>query len=278
MTLHAAALRYSALLGLLGALLTLPAVSALLGAPSPPEWSLVARGLVAWPGAVALLLSLMYLGKAAGGAPERSLFALGPFAGILLLPYTIFGLLVLLLSRARSREPLADPVAAGVWVGGMPLPAGRERMLGLGVGAVLNLCIEFPDLAGVRAAGIPYRRIPLLDGAAPHPDQLDEAVRWAEEQHRQGRTVYVHCAQGHGRSATVATALLVRLGVHADPEAAREAIQAARPGTRLGPAQRAVVARWCAQRGSVGPTPQLEHVPERDPAHHQEGDRDEQQR
>ncbi len=252
MSLHAASFRYAALLGVFGAALVLPVLSGWVGWTAAPPWPGPTQGIALWAGGVALLLAGMYLGKAAGAAPETALARLGPLTALLLVPYTTFGILVVLLNRLVSAEPMADRVAPRLWLGGTPLPLGRRRVAALGVDAVLNLCIEFPDLARLAPAGMAYCRVPLLDGAAPHPLQLDEAVRWAEEHYRQGRTVLVHCAQGHGRSATVATALLVRLGLHADPETAREAIRGIRPGIRLGPGQRAVVARYCSAEGAAG--------------------------
>lgn len=235
--------RYGLLLSVLGGALCVAAGAA----PSAG-----AAALVGWFGATALLIAVLYFLKDRGGAPERLLRRLPALHALVFLPYTMFGLTVLLLSRLVSREPVAQEIAPRVWLGGAPLPWNWRALHEAGIDCVLNLCIEFPDLAGFRSAGYPYRRVAILDGAPPHPEQLREAVEWAAERHGEGRTVYVHCAQGHGRSATAATALLVRLGIESDPDAARERIKAIRPETRVAARQREVVAAYC--RGLSGPS------------------------
>ncbi len=229
--------RYAVMIALLGGALCAAAATAI------GRWQAATLG---WFGATALLTAVLYAGKALGRAPERVLWAAPPVHALVFLPYSIFGLLVLALSRLLSREPVAQEIAPRVWLGGAPMPWNASALRASGVDAVLNLCLEFPDFGGFRRRGLPYRRVPILDGAPPHPEQLREAVEWAAAQHAQGRTVYIHCAQGHGRSATAATALLVRLGIERDSDAARERIRAIRPAIRVAPKQRAVVAAYCA--------------------------------
>jgi protein-tyrosine phosphatase len=49
---------------------------------------------------------------------------------------------------------------------------------------------------------------------------------------------YVHCALGHGRSATLVAAVLLELGLATDPDDAVNRIRLLRPGVALSPAQR----------------------------------------
>lgn len=240
--LHRAALRYAALLALLGGLLAAAALATeVSGKAEPSGWGGVGRLGLAWMAATSLALSAGYLLKAAGWAPERRLPAAAWLYGAIIFPYTVFGILVLLLTRLTSREALANEVAPRVWVGGAPLPGQLAGLRTRGIDAVLNLCLELPDLAGVRRAGMAYCRVPLLDGAAPDAEQLRASAGWAAEQWRSGRTVLIHCAQGHGRSATAAALVLTWLAQAPDPEAARRRIQHARPAIRIGPSQRAIL-------------------------------------
>src|SRR3569623_1658332 len=54
---------------------------------------------------------------------------------------------------------------------------------------------------------------------------------------------YVHCAQGHGRSAALVAAVLIARGLAADVDAAERQMTHARPRVGLKPVQRALVRR-----------------------------------
>jgi atypical dual specificity phosphatase len=86
---------------------------------------------------------------------------------------------------------------------------GYDTLPRLGVGAVLSLQEEeLDDAAWLDAHGIASRRIPVPDYGAPTPEQLGGAIAWMREQIAEGKTVYVHCRAGIGRSATVVAAFL----------------------------------------------------------------------
>jgi atypical dual specificity phosphatase len=61
--------------------------------------------------------------------------------------------------------------------------------------------------------GIPTKQIPAIDFTAVSQDHLDEAVQFIHEMRKQGRTVYVHCKAGVGRSASVISAFLLEWGL-----------------------------------------------------------------
>ena len=60
--------------------------------------------------------------------------------------------------------------------------------------------------------------------------------------------VYIHCAQGHGRTGTVAAAVLVAKGIHSTPEAAIDALQRVRPKLALNRTQLQFVRQICGTR------------------------------
>ena len=60
-------------------------------------------------------------------------------------------------------------------------------------------------------------------------EQLDAGSQWALQQRKEGRTVYVHCAYGHGRSCTMLCACLTAAGVFPNFVAAFRHIQEVRP-------------------------------------------------
>jgi len=58
------------------------------------------------------------------------------------------------------------------------------------------------------------------DTHAPDAPTIQGAVNWALTELRAGREIYVHCAHGHGRSATLLAAILIAEGEAAGADAA----------------------------------------------------------
>ena len=55
-----------------------------------------------------------------------------------------------------------------------------------------------------------YAWLPVVDGHSPTPDQLDIGSNIIDQSIKNGKTVYVHCKNGHGRSPTMAAAYFIR--------------------------------------------------------------------
>ena len=202
-----------------------------------PAW------VLAWPALSAALLAVCYLlgapgllGKRPDGT--RAVWAWLPFG-----PYLAFTLVVHHLARLLP-EPALDEVAPNLFVGrrvlAHELPAGIQR--------VVDLTAELHEPRGVRQRAH-YRCLPTLDATVPDPAGLAALV---EELARLEEPLFLHCAQGHGRSATLAAAILLRRGACADPDAAEALMRRARPGIRLKPAQRRVLARFMAHSPAEG--------------------------
>jgi hypothetical protein len=161
---------------------------------------------------------------------------------LVLLPYACIAATVMLLGRLR--EDFANEVAPGIRVGGLPFPFDRKRVIAGGTTAILNLCLEFPDLLGLRKdSALSYRRVPAVDGVALTDEQCRISTAWCMNELDCDRRLLIHCAKGHGRSATVAVAVLLARGFATDIEHGYSILRAARPGIRLGPRQLAVAAR-----------------------------------
>jgi hypothetical protein len=204
----------------------------------PPDARKALRGVVAYFLLSGLCLTVLYGAKTLGRSYERSL-ARGPavliiLMRVLLLPYAFFSGLVLAVNRIVVREAPWDKVEEGILLGAIPLAWERKRLLDEGAGAILNFCFEFPRGEGwAGSMGIVERYEPFLDGVAPAKDQLLDAVAWVREMRDEGKTVFVHCAQGHGRSAVALAAYLILTGKAPDPVAARAMLKSVRPGVRL---------------------------------------------
>jgi protein-tyrosine phosphatase len=135
--------------------------------------------------------------------------------------------------RAFSKEPVANEVGPGVWVGRRP----RAHELPRDIKVVVDLCAELPAARGVQDGRV-YVTIPTLDARAPTPAQIAEAV---DQVIAADGPAFIHCAFGHGRSATVAAAVLVRRG-QATLEDVERTMKAIRPRIGLNRHQRAALA------------------------------------
>ena len=214
-------------------------------------WVVVA--LEGWLASTLLALAACYALRQAGVPVEAALTRPGwAWLWWLLWPYRALALLALRIARRLDREDAASAVAPGLWVGRRPFPDEAARLHAAGVSAILNLCAEFRPTAwpcDLRSAAVP-----LLDGVAPMPAELARAVDWVAARRAEGRAVLIHCAQGHGRSATVAAAVLVRLGLAPGPGEALAIVRSARPRARPSRAQRAALARFLeGETGFDGP-------------------------
>ena len=110
----------------------------------------------------------------------------------------------------------------------------------LQIDSVLDLTSEFNEVAALRR--LPYCCIPLLDTNAPSPAQLKCGVGWIIDNAQRGN-VYVHCALGHGRSATFVVAYLMTTQ-HQTFDEALQIVQRLRRGIQLSKAQHRVLEVW----------------------------------
>ena len=125
-----------------------------------------------------------------------------------------------------SEVYISEKSGGRIILGGLPWPeATRQALLkDEHVTAVINLVSEksFPFKVEKRLD------IPLEDFAHPKTTDVAPALEFLDEAIKEGRTVYVHCRAGKGRSATVAMCWLVsRLGM--TPESAQEFLERKRP-------------------------------------------------
>jgi len=187
--------------------------------------------LMSWLGLSLFLIGVAYvlgdprlLGKRSDGS-----FRLIPL--LVHAPFFLSAWLALQLRRRRG-EPAWNEVAPGVFVGRMsPL-----RELPPGAPWVIDLTCELMPPREVR--GPRYRCLPTLDGTAPAREAFWSLVN--EIASVEG-PVFIHCAAGHGRSATFAAAVIVKRGLAADVDAAEALMKSRRPRIALVSAQRALV-------------------------------------
>ena len=183
-----------------------------------------------------LALGAVGLGYAGVGARifgKRSDGRMRPLNVLTLAPYLVLLWSVWHLSRALRRESPFNELVEGIIIGRRLLPGEYPE----GIESVVDLTAEFPESSRIRQGRI-YRAFPMLDASPSTPAALRQIVRAIIDL---PGDVYIHCAEGHGRTALVAASLLVARG---DVRSAGEAVALVlerRPLARMNAIQRKTV-------------------------------------
>ena len=143
--------------------------------------------------------------------------------------------------RRSARENDFDEIAPDVFLGCRLNGSDRAAIELLNIRSVLDLTGEFGETALLRELN--YRSYPLLDTRAPTLDELKTGAHWILEAAQSG-PIYVHCALGHGRSATFVAATLLLAGRAQNAESAVEIVRSKRPHSGLSRAQLAVLRQF----------------------------------
>jgi hypothetical protein len=159
-----------------------------------------------------------------------------PLAVMVLFPYVALAWTLWQLKSRLAAEAAWHEVAPGIRLGRRPLSRAE---LPADTRCVVDLTSELPR-ALPEAPVARYLCLPTLDTSVASDAAFGELLERlvAEE-----GPLYVHCAMGHGRSATLAAALLVRRGLAADADQAIAALKAVRPGVSLHAVQREALMR-----------------------------------
>ena len=188
--------------------------------------------LLFWSG-----VNFVIVGAAYGGLGPRVLGkrADGTLAWpniVLLLPYFLLTWMLWYGQQRITREPSANEVIPGVWLGRRPL---SERELPPSVGVIADLAAEFWEPRAIRIGQRTYLNLPTLDAATPTVPEFTALVTTLAAA---TTPIYIHCALGHGRSALIAAAILLRRKLADDARQAEAMVNHARPGVELNRAQR----------------------------------------
>ena len=155
---------------------------------------------------------------------------------------------------AAGPTPHSYWVEPGRFCAGAYPTAGEEADLvaicGAGADCFLDLTeageYGLAEYDGEIRDGVEYRRITIQDYSVPSVDLMREILDALDDALDDGRTVYLHCFGGRGRTGTVVGCWLVRHGM--DGAAAIEQIAEWR-GDRRSPEtdeQRALILRWAS--------------------------------
>ena len=150
-------------------------------------------------------------------------------------------------AKRSARENDFDEIAPNIFLGCRLNRSDRATIERLQIRSVFDVTSEFGETKFLR--DLNYQVCPLLDTQAPTLDQLRAGAQWITAATSQG-PVYVHCALGHGRSATFVAAALVSSGQAENAHSAIETIRRQRPHIGLSRAQLAVMQQLDATRAA----------------------------
>lgn len=141
------------------------------------------------------------------------------YAAIALAPY--LAAVYLFMNYVNKGKTSCHQIAEGVFVGQFLKHEEAHKY-----DAVVDMAAELPRSAPEKNED--YLNLPCLDLIEPDPERLVEGIRFINDRVRSGRTVYVHCMQGRGRSVTLVIAWMLATGLAKDAQVALDIIKSKR--------------------------------------------------
>ena len=154
----------------------------------------------------------------------------------LLFPYLLLIWTIWHLQRLIIQEDCCNEIAPGIWLGRRAFADELPAQISL----IIDLTAEFQEPIEVISEKT-YICVPTLDASVPPDEIFIEIVKTIAAW--QGN-VYIHCALGHGRAATVAACTLVAKGLINDPNQAEQVLKKARPKVNLSAVQKQLLHRF----------------------------------
>jgi protein-tyrosine phosphatase len=216
----------------------------------------IMAALVAWS-ALSLAAVCVLYARAIDGTQNPGPLLKGdrsPWLQPLFFPYRFVAWSLTALARsARLREPAISEIGPGLFMGVRLFPHEGDKLASRNIRHIVDLTCELPTNQGLSRAPFERLGVPTLDRCPPTLDQIASIADWAAERHAAGEAVYVHCAFGRGRSATVTAAIVLRLGWAHDAASAVSYVAAKRPVIRVRGAQLAALVKYAERASRPGP-------------------------
>ena len=192
--------------------------------------------LLLWFGANFVVVGAAYGWLGAKAFGKRSSGKIAGWALCLLLPYLLLNWTLWHIQRLITKSECCNKIAPNIWIGRRAFANELPDNISLIVDLTAELT-EPPDLI----SGKTYICVPTLDASVPSDEVFQELIGTISSW--QGN-IYIHCALGHGRSATVAAAILISQGVVDNANQAEKLLKKARPGISFSTAQRQLLERF----------------------------------
>ena len=183
-----------------------------------------------WPASNCLWVGLAYFTVGGRVFGKRDDGTLMPVAMILLLPFLLINWATWYAQNFFSSENPVDEVAPGLWLGRRVFDSQVPKDTAL----VIDMTAEFAN----PGYSVSYFAVPTLDAFVPDRQRFLAAVERAA---KQTGGVLIYCANGHGRSAVMMGAVLMKKKLAASVAEAEAMIVVARPLCAWHPAQRALL-------------------------------------
>jgi protein-tyrosine phosphatase len=195
--------------------------------------------LLGWSGLSWVFAGCAYVFLGAGAFGKQTNGNMDWRRVLFLFPYLAATWLLWYAQKTLTKEPIYSQIAPGIWLGrrcfAHELPPEVEL--------VVDLTAEFAEPRQMRE-GRAYICVPTLDASVPSLEAFQKLIQRIID--FEGQT-YIHCALGHGRSATVVIAVLVARGNALSLDQAEQRVKLARPGIGVNTAQRHLLQHWIAQ-------------------------------
>ena len=204
------------------------------------------RVLLFWTAIAFSLLAAGYAGLGYRIYAKRADGRLPWWAYLLHGPCLTINVMLFVLQNRLFSEPVCHQITDRLWLG--RYTQCSPDAFGEGLISVLDLTAEFPAARWEREASN-YCCIPVLDACPMTLPQLQQAVDWIEAATKHG-PIYVHCALGHSRSATVLAAVLLQTEAAQSTDQAIKIIRNKRPAARPNSRQMTLLTQWSRQRTS----------------------------
>ena len=202
--------------------------------------SMLGRLLAVYCAGGFLLLSFGYFLKQPGIWMKRRDGTINPLGYLLCLPLHLLNWISLRVATTANQYPARHEIAPNLWLGRRLFASEAEVLVATEDWAVVDMTSEFPEVAALRRGS--YLCLSTLDHAAPTAAQIKRALDFIAVE-RPARKILVHCALGHGRSATVVAAWLLQNEIVQTVAEANDYLRRIRPDLRLKPDQVRVLER-----------------------------------
>ncbi|MEL6107621.1 MAG: tyrosine-protein phosphatase, partial [Planctomycetota bacterium] len=181
--------------------------------------------LLVWPGLSAGVVGLGYLSLGHRVFGKRNDGTMSWISILILLPYLLYLWTIWHLLHWVSREPAYNTVVDGLVIGRRLLSSEIPTE----IATVVDLTSEFPEPSALRNVDH-YFGSPMLDASVLAPNEL---ANLASNIAVATPPLYIHCAQGHGRTGLVAALTLIARGDAIDAQTALDLVTSSRPGVSL---------------------------------------------